>query len=394
MDASHIKTIYLTNGDEITLLGTAHISAKSVEEVRQVATEKAVNAVCVEIDRERLDAMRNPEGWRNLNIHQVLKRKQGFLLLMNFALSGFQKRMGEEMGVRPGDDMREAVKMAEELGLAPSLCDRSISITLRRAWAKSSLWGKNKLLVSLLFGVKEETSTKEEIEKLKEADLLGEMMLELAHEFPTIKEVLIDERDCYLASKIYKTTGTKRLAVLGAGHLIGVEKWLKALDEGAMVDEDELCIIPPASLFTKMIPYLISLVMISVVVIGFFMLDFAKFKGLSFSWFLSNGITAALAAVLALAHPFVTLLAFMSAPFTAFIPMISVGMLAGLLQATLVKPRAGDLEDVSKDMTTLKGIYHNRLLRVLLVFVLVTLGGAIGTWLGVWNVSEVLLKKP
>jgi pheromone shutdown-related protein TraB len=388
MDASHIKTVSLNNGDIITLLGTAHISAKSVEEVRQLAHEKEVNAICVEIDSDRLNAMRNPEGWRNLNIHQVLKRKQGFMLLINFALAGFQKRMGEEMGLRPGDDMREAVNVAEELGLEPSLCDRSISITLRRAWAKSSLWGKNKLLVSLLLGVKDESSSKEEIEKLKEADLLGEMMLELSREFPAIKEVLIDERDCYLASKIYKTAGNKRLAVLGAGHLAGVEKWLNALDKGASIDEDELNKIPPPSWLGKMTPYLISFLMISLVIIGFFSFDLTKFKDLSQSWFLSNAITASLAALIALAHPLVILLAFISAPFTAFIPMLSVGMVAGLLQATLVKPRAGDLEDVSTAMTSIKGVYSNRLLRVLLVFFLTTLGGAIGTWLGVWNVGR------
>ena len=153
---------------EFILVGTAHISKESVAEVREVILTEEPNRVCVEIDQTRYNSLIKKQRWQNLNIVQVLKERKGFLLLANLVLASFQRRLGLEIGITPGEEMLTAVKLCQEQGIAFSLCDRDIQVTLRRAWARSSFWGKNKMLAAMLSSIfTREKLDAEQIEKLK-----------------------------------------------------------------------------------------------------------------------------------------------------------------------------------------------------------------------------------
>ena len=186
------------NGREIILVGTAHISKESIDQSVEVIRTEMPDCVAIELDEGRYESMKNPESWKNLDIVQVLKEGKGFVLMANLVLSSFQKRMGADVGVKPGDEMKAAITVAEELNIPCEMVDRPIQTTLRRAWGKNNLWGKCKLLATLISTAftKEEVSP-EQIEQLKNSNEMDSMMAELAEYLPTVKEVLIDERDQY-----------------------------------------------------------------------------------------------------------------------------------------------------------------------------------------------------
>ena len=235
------------DGRQIILLGTAHISRESITEVTEAIAAEQPDMVCVELDEARLQTVRNEKGWQELDITKVLKEGKGFLLMANLVLASFQKRMGADVGVKPGEEMKEAINAAEAAGIPVSMVDRPVQITLRRAWAKSGFWGRSKLLAALLSSAFSSEELKpEEIEGLKEQGAMEGMMEELAEYLPAVKEVLIDERDRYLASKIWQAGGSKSLAVLGAGHLNGTEAWIKRLAGGESdPDTSDIAEVPP-----------------------------------------------------------------------------------------------------------------------------------------------------
>ena len=212
------------NGRKIILVGTAHVSAESIQEVKAAIENEKPDCVAVELDDDRRRTLQDPDAFLKMDIIKVLKKKMGLMMLANIILSNYQKKMGESSGVKPGYEMLAALEKAEELGIPVSMVDRPIGVTLRRAWAKNSFIGKMKLLSVLLASAfsKEEKTSAEEIEKLKVNSEMDSMMTELSSYLPVVKEVLIDERDKFLASKIWETKGDKVLAVLGSGHLPGV----------------------------------------------------------------------------------------------------------------------------------------------------------------------------
>lgn len=382
-ESSHLKKIVLKNGDTVILLGTAHVSRQSVRDVEEAAETFNPDTFCIEVDEGRLESLKNPDDWRKLNVTSILKRRQGFLLLANLALAGYQKKAGQAAQARPGQEMLEAAQLAEQRHAALALCDRPVALTLRRAWAKSSLWGKAKLLAGLLGGMFEEhKEDAEAIEKLKESDALSVMMNEFGKELPAVKEVLIDERDAYLAAKIYAAAGRKRLAVLGAGHLAGVAAWLERLDQGQQADIKALEEIPKPSFFMRVLPLLIPIAVVVLVTAGFVFWGRERGSQMALVWFLANGIPAALGAAAALGHPLSILVSFLAAPFTSLNPTVGVGMVSGLVEAFMRKPRALDFEDMGADMQSLRGWYKNRILRTLLVLLFSSLGSSIGTFVG------------
>ncbi|MCL2520294.1 MAG: TraB/GumN family protein [Spirochaetaceae bacterium] len=386
--------IKLKNGDEINLIGTAHVSEQSVREVEEAINNFKPETVCIELDERRLANLDDSESWRKLDIVAVLKKRQGFLLLANLALSGYQRKIGAVTGSKPGEEMLKAVQLARSQNLQIALCDRDVSITLKRAWAKSSLWSKMNLLATLLASgfekeIKEETG-KEAIEKLKDEDNLTAMMNDLAKEAPTIKEVLIDERDAYLAKAIYQAKG-RRLAVLGAGHLPGVEKILKQLDEGSIsVNQDELNIIPKSKWYSKALNLLVPTAVIAGLSIAFFRGGAGEAANLSLTWILANGIPAAVGALLALAHPLSIVIAFLVAPFTTFIPLIGAGMVVALFEAFLKRPTVADMEGLADSLNSIKNIYKNRITRILLILILVSLGSSLGAYVGLFGIFSSL----
>lgn len=380
---SQTQRIVECNGRKITLIGTAHVSKESVEEVKE--TIKTINPDCVavELDEKRADSIQNSEKYKELDIVQVLKRGEGFLLIANLILASFQRKMGQNVGVKPGDEMLAAIEVAKELNIPTALVDRPIQITLRRAWAKNGFMGRIKLLSTLIASAfsKEEVSA-EEIEKLKKQSEMDSMMTELAEYMPVIKEVLIDERDKYLATNIWNSQGNNVVAVLGAGHLPGVEAHLIKMSKNEEVaDNSEISSVPPKKVASKIAGWIIPTIVIAVIVAGFVYGGTKAGSMMLTTWFLWNGIPAAIGTTIALAHPITVIVAFLTAPFTSLCPFIGVGFVTGIVQAIVQKPKVTDIETL-QDNISLKGFYKNRILKVLMVFVLSSLGSSIGTFIG------------
>lgn len=380
----NIKTLHF-NDREIILVGTAHISKESMEEVDKTVRDTLPDCVAVELDEQRYESIKSPEAWKNLDIVKVLKEKRGFIMLANLVLSSFQRRMGADVGVKPGDEMRSALTVSEELGIPVEMVDRPIQTTLKRAWAKNSLWGKLKLLSALFAAAfeKEEISA-EQIESLKSSNEMDSMMDELAGYLPTVKEVLIDERDRYLASHIWNCKGKKVLAVLGAGHLPGVEKFLNGIASGEKnCDTADIEEVPAAGAGAKIAGWIFPVLLIALIAAGFFTGGVKTSFDMLISWVLWNGSLAALGTLLALGHPLAIITGFVGAPLGTLNPFLAVGLFTGLVQAWVRKPKVEDMEHLADDASSLKGLYKNRIGRVLLVFFLSSLGGSIGNFIAV-----------
>jgi len=383
----------LCYGDrEIIVVGTAHVSRSSVEEVERVIAEETPDRVCVEIDRGRYESVTGSSGWKNLDIYEVLRRKKGFLLLGNLVLASFQRRVGQQLGVRPGEEMIEAVRAAERAGVPVSLCDREVQTTLRRAWAKSGFWGKNKMLAALLGSIfSREKLSDEDIEEMKQGTSLDNMLQELSAYLPRAKEVLIDERDRYLATRIWQADGSRIVAVVGAGHVSGMLAHLEELAAGrGNEDVSDLEVIPARTRISKGIPYIIPAIIVGLLVVGFFRSGWDATRDTLLIWIAVNGGLSAIGALIALAHPLTVLVTFLAAPVTSMNPWIGVGFVSGFLEALFKKPRVSDFENLQDDATSVRGFFRNRITHVLLVFFFATLGSVAGTFIGLPVLTRLL----
>lgn len=389
----------MLQGREIILLGTAHISQESIVQVTTSIREEKPDCVAIELDEQRYASMKNPEAWKNLDIVKVLKSGQGFVLMANLVLSSFQKRMGADVGVKPGEEMQAAIAVAEELGIPAVMVDRPIQMTLKRAWAKNSLWGKCKLLSVLLSSAFEKSEiTAEEIERLKNESEMDSMMNEIAEYLPAVKAVLIDERDRYLASHIWEAQvkdapAKKIVAVLGAGHLPGVVRHLEALAAGtASSDTTDISQLPPAGIGSKVAGLAFPVLIVTLIAAGFFTGGAKASLDMLVQWILWNGSLAALGALVAGGHILTVLAGFVGAPLATLNPVVAVGLFTGLVQAWVNKPKVEDMEHLTDDATSLKGFYKNRILRVLLVFFLSSIGGVIGNGIAVPSLVATIAR--
>lgn len=373
--------ITLSDGGMIFLVGTAHVSKDSVNEVARIIEEENPDRVCIELDGGRMQNKTEKKSWENMDIKKVFKEGKGFLLLANTALASFQKRMGAQTGSEPGAEIIGAAKLAEEKGIPVSLCDREIQTTFKRAWAKSSLWNKCKLLATLISAAfSNEEISEEELEKLKNQETLESMLEEVAKELPSVKEVLIDERDQFLASKIFDAPGERKVAVIGAGHTSGILKTLEKLEKKEISsDTTPLTVIPPAKKWASALGWIIPAAIVAILIGGVVANGWDQGLRTFLYWILVN-TTATLVFTFAGGGSFLTsVLSAITAPYFALNPVLGVGMFAGIMQATFKKPKVKDFENMSDDATALKGWYKNRILRCLLVFLTSSLGSMLGS---------------
>lgn len=392
------KTTISLGGKEFILVGTAHVSRESINEVTAIIREEKPDLVCVELDQGRYTAITQKESWQKLNMIEVFKKGQGFLLMANLVLSGFQRRMGAGLGVNPGEEMKAALDAAKELNIPHALCDREIQLTLRRAWALCGFWSKNKLLATLIASAfTTEKLSADDIEALKKNSELDGMMNELAAYLPEVKETLINERDEYLAAKIWENASlnsSKRIvAVVGAGHMQGMKAHLEKIAAGEKnADVSALEAIPAKGVVSKALPFLIPLAIISLFVLGFLRGGAGMSLSMLQQYVLWNGSLAALGALLALGHPLAILVSFLGAPITTMVPFIGVGIFSGLVQVSLRKPRVADAEVIIDDVGSIRGFYRNRITRALLVFFLSSLGSSAGTFISVPVLAAELFR--
>lgn len=379
-------TILERDNKKYYILGTAHISQKSVEEVRHVIETLKPDTVCVELCETRFKALTEENHWKKLNIVQVLKQGKALMLLASLAMSSFQRKMGEKLGVKPGAELQEGVKAAKDVGAELVLADRDIQVTLKRTWGNLSIWKKSMVLMGLMESVvANEELSEEELEKMKERDHLSDMMDEFAKAMPAVKEPLIDERDKFLISKVRDAPGNTVVAVVGAGHVAGMEKHFQA-----EIDREAINQIPPPSMFFQVMKWLIPAVVIALFVVGWMDKRDKALEEMIYAWVLPNAIGSGLFTLFAGARFLTVITAALAAPLTSLNPTIGAGMVAGFVEALLRKPTVEDCEAIPEDIKTFKGFFRNGFTRVLLVFFMANLGSMIGTWIGVSWLVKIL----
>jgi len=365
------------DGKEIILIGTAHVSKKSVDEVKEVIEEEKPDTVCVELCQSRYQSISDATRWKNMDIIKVIKEGKALMLLINLILSSYQKRLARQFGIQPGQEMIQGINSANELGATLCLADRDIQTTLLRLWRGIGLWGKVKLFFQLILSMfSDENVSEEELEKMKSQDMLTSALNELSESFPQFKAILIDERDKYLAQKIKEAPGNKIVAVLGAGHVPGIKKVIAENH-----DLEELARVAPGSKTAKFIGWSIPVLIIAIIASTF---SVNKSAGIDqvVSWVLWNGSLSALGTLIAWGHPLSILTAFLAAPISSLSPLLAAGWFAGLTEALVRKPSVQDFENLSEDIYSLKGFWKNKVTHTLLVVVMANLGSTIGTFLG------------
>jgi len=372
-------TTVAVEGKTITIVGTAHVSAQSVQDVQDTIAAVQPDTVAIELCEPRYQGMVKKNAWKNTNIFQVIRQKKAMFLLAQLVMQSFYRRLGKQLEVEPGAEMLAGIRCAEESGARLELIDRRIDITLKRVWRHLGMWHRLKLfgvMVEALFA--SEDIDEKDIESLKQHDQLEGMMGEMGKAFPEIKKRLIDERDVYLAQKLRQAPGGRIVAVVGAGHVPGM---LQSIQKTEPLEELES--LPPPSVWSKVWPWLIPVIVLGLIAWGFIQGGAERGIDSIVIWVGVNGLLSAVGAALALAHPLTILSAFVAAPLTSLNPAIAAGWVAGLVQAWIRPPSVGDFESLPEALETFRGFIRNPVIRILLVVVMANIGSSIGTFVAI-----------
>jgi pheromone shutdown-related protein TraB len=371
---------------EIILIGTAHISRKSTQLVADVIQRERPDTVCVELCQSRYQSIRQKERWQNTDIIKVIREKKSFLLLSNLLLASFQKRIARKLNIEPGQEMIQAIESGESVNAAIHLADRDIRITLSRTWRIMGFWDKLKLFFQLILSVGQvDEISEQDIEKIKQEDVLETLLSEIGKSFPVVRNILIDERDQYLAHKIKTAPGKKIIAVVGAGHITGIKKHWNDDSDTKPLEQ-----LPPKGKIYGLFKWAIPAAILGLFVFGFFYGGTQAGSDMITWWVMVNGMLAGMGAVIAFAHPLTILSAVVAAPLTSLNPMIAAGWVSGLVEALSRKPKVKDFEQLPEDISTIKGFWRNKITRILLVVVFTNLGSSLGTFVAVPLMVKVL----
>ena len=372
------------DGVRYTLLGTAHVSKASVDAVRAAIASGAYDEIAVELDPQRLQGLTDPDSLARLDLVKVLREGKTALFAANLALAGYQRRLAEKLGIEPGAELKVAAAEARALGLPLHLIDRDVGLTFRRAMRRLGWWGRAKIASGLVAGmVVNEEVGEDEIEKLKEGDMLESAFSEFAAQTPALYETIIAERDRYMAARLREsaTPGRHVLAVVGAGHLQGLARHLREDVTPPAELREELEFVPkksPIPWFTLAITVLV----VGSFAYGFWRGGFDVGADLVAQWVMYTSGLAALGCLLAGGHPLSIVTAAVAAPLKPFHPGVPSGTFSALVEAWVRKPTYADFMALRNDVATIRGWWRNRVARVLLNFFLTSLGTAIGVWLG------------
>ncbi len=379
----------------ITMLGTAHVSKASADKVQELIATEKYDAVAVELCPSRHKAIVNPDAMAEMDLFQVIKRGQASMVAASLALGAFQQRMAEQFDIEPGAEMRVAIKDAQEAKLPVILIDREIGTTLKRIYRNVPWWKRLNLFAGLIASVisKEKVSA-EEIERLKEGDVLESTFSQFAENEKDLFRPLISERDEYMSARLIKECKDNNyqhvLAIVGAGHMQGMAQ---QIEDKCIANPDEtiaqLDTIPESSNWFKFLPWIIVALILTGFVIGF-MRSPEIGTAMVLDWILINGGLSALGAAIAFAHPLTVLTAFLAAPLTSLNPTIGAGMVVAAMETYLRKPKIGDFHRLRSDTTSLKGWWNNQVTRILLIFILATMGSAVGTYVAGFRIFERL----
>jgi len=372
-------TPVMLEGKSIYIVGTAHVSAQSVADVRATVAAIQPDTIAIELCEPRYQGLVKKSAWQHTNLFQVIRQKKATFLLAQLVIQSFYRRLGKQLEVEPGAEMLAGAACAEETGAHLALIDRRIDITLKRVWRYLGFWQRMKLFYVLLESVfASDELQDEDIEALKKQDQLEALMGEMGRAFPAIKHRLIDERDVYLAQKLRDAPGEKIVAVVGAGHVPGM---VEAIQQEQSIAE--LDTLPPPSRWSKIWPWLIPAAVVALIAWGFVQGGAERGIDSILIWVLVNGVLAALGALAAWAHPLSIVAAFVAAPITSLNPTIAAGWVSGLVEAWLRPPAVGDFESLPSALETFRGFWRNPVIRILLVVVLTNIGSSIGTFVAI-----------
>jgi pheromone shutdown-related protein TraB len=376
------------NGRTFFLVGTAHVSQESTDLVRDIIRKEQPDCVCVELDPQRFTALSQQRRWEELDLREIIHKRQLGTLLVNLILASYQKKLGGHLGVLPGTELLEATKIARECGIPFVLCDRDVRVTLRRAWRSTSFFKKALLLSSLLASLFDSTQISEELLRdMRQQDVLSALMKELGEALPALRTVLIDERDLYMAQKIQEAQGKRLVVVVGAAHVQGLQRLLRASRRESV---EGLNTIPPASAIGRWLGWSIPVTIIAALLFIGWQKGAAVAGQNVLYWILASGTPSALGALCALAHPLTILTAFLAAPLTTLSPLIGVGHVTAMVQAYMRPPLVREFQSVADDIRSPKQWWQNKLLRVFLAFLLPSLGTMIGVWFGGYKIVSNL----
>jgi pheromone shutdown-related protein TraB len=386
-EKSDVYRIHTKDNREIVLVGTAHISQVSKELVHDTIENESPDTVCVELDEGGLKSIQDPDRWKNTDLRDVIRKKQLATLIANLVLGSYQKRMGAQTGVKPGSELKEAVDIASQKNIPLVLADRDIKITLKRTWACTPWYRKFNLLAGLFASIFDKTEiSEEELQKIKEKDALNSMMQEFGKSYPEVKQVLIDERDQFLASKIKNAQGDKVVAVVGAGHMRGIASIIE--EDKELPSEESISVIPKGSSLWKILGWSITFLIIASIIFVGYVAGIEKAGQLSLQWAMLTGGGAALGAIIAGGHPLTILVALVMAPFTGLTPLIGVGFFTALTQAYVRPPRVAEMETLTDDIWQVRRWWKNRVTRVILCFLCPGIPAIIGKILAIFKIYQ------
>ena len=376
--------------DGLRILGTAHVSSESVELVRNQIEEWGPDLVAVELCPSRMAALTEPESLDSEDLLKIIKEGRSAMILLQSALAAQQRRMGISSGEKPGAELLAAVNAAEESDIPVEMIDRDVVITLRRAWRKMGMIEKWRILNALLWEEDDEEVSIDEV--LGDSDLLSSMMEEAREVAPRAGEVLIDERDAFLAGRIQQIRGKgKVLAVIGAGHLSGV---VQNLGEPAMETTSRLAELseePPKSVWPIALMAAIPVFLLGAVGWMAYNGEMDELKQTAQTWLVLNALLAGLGVLIARGHPLSILVGAVASPITSLNPTLAAGWFAGYTQLKVASPTGKDAQDFLKlDETSL--FWKNRVGRVLLVTALGNVGSMAGAWLAGASILGMLIS--
>lgn len=382
------------DGVRFTLLGTAHVSRASAEAVTRIIEGGDFDLVAVELCGSRYAAMTNPDAWKDMDLFRVIRDGKGGLVAANLALGAYQRRLAEQFGIEPGAEMKAALEAAEARTVDHALIDRDVGITFKRMFRSVGLFEKFNLFSGLLYSLfSREEITEEEIEKLKEGDMLESTFSEFAMRSGSLFTALISERDVFMADRLREAArdGEHRevLAVVGAGHLAGIATELESTDVEPGSAQAELEAVPPRGLVSRALPWVITVAILTGFVIGFSRSPDLGIE-LVLTWVLVNGLLASLGAAIAGGHPLTIASGFLAAPLTSLNPTVAAGMVTASVETWLRKPTVGDFTRLRDDVLRMSGWWRNRVSRILLVLVFSNLGSMAGTWIAGLRIFERL----
>jgi pheromone shutdown-related protein TraB len=392
--AGPIRVVH-RGGTEFTLLGTAHVSRASAQEVRRLIESGGFDAVAVELCAGRHVALTQPEFWAGMDLFRVIREGKAGMVAASLALGAYQQRLADQLGIEPGAEMRAAIDAAAAAHLPVLLVDRDIGVTLKRVYRGVPWWQRLALVGGIIGSLfSRERVSEEDIERLKEGDILETTFSEFAERSQALYEGLIAERDRYMAARLQEEARTGRyarvLGVVGAGHLKGLAEHLAESQREPAAERTELEKVPPPGRVLQFLPWGV----VGLVLLGF-AIGFSRSQELGLQllsdWFIINATLAGTGAVLAAAHPLTVVVAFLAAPFTSLLPMIGAGFVAAAAETALRRPRVGDFGSLRRDVMRLGGWWRNRVARILLVFLFVTVGSASGTYIAGFRIFERLV---